>query len=64
MTMRKRRERQDTVEAAIETALQPGHFIRYGAGWEVVSRLEQVAGKIDKLAGRDAGRAARLSACS
>ncbi len=60
--MRKRRvpSRQDAVEAAIETALQPGRFVRYGACWDFVSGLEQVAGGIEKLARSDGGRAARL----
>jgi len=60
--MRKRRlvKRQDTLEAAIETALQPGRFIRYGAGWDFVSGLEGVAGEIEKLARSNAARAVRL----
>ena len=37
----RRPTRTDPLEHEVETALQPGHFIKYGAGW---SRASSVAG--------------------
>jgi hypothetical protein len=41
-------------------ALRPGQFIRYGASWNFISGLEDVAGQIGKLMREDAERAMRL----
>jgi hypothetical protein len=48
------------VEGAIETALEPGRFISYKAGWPFVSGLEAVAARIEKLARTSPGRAVTL----
>ena len=52
--------RRDSLEAAIEAALQPGRFIAYRAGWDFVSILEEVAGQLDALVRTDARRAVSL----
>ena len=39
----------DPIEQEIETALQPGSFIRYGAAWPFVEGLERVEKKIADL---------------
>ncbi len=44
----------------IEAALQPRQFIKYGAAWEFVSDLEEVARQIDKLVQSEAARAVQL----
>ena len=54
--------RRDPLEAAIEVALQPGRFIAYGAAWDFVSSLEEVAGRLETLVGTDAKRAVVLYA--
>jgi hypothetical protein len=59
MTRRKSRQR-DSLEAAIEAALQPGRFISHGAGWAFVSSLEEVAAQLEKLVRTDPERAAGL----
>ncbi len=46
---RRRPRRRDPLEAAIEVALQPGRFIAYGAGWDFVSSLEEVAAQLEQL---------------
>jgi hypothetical protein len=59
--MTKRRgPRQDALEAAIEAALRPGHFIGYRADWDFVADLEAVAGRIEALLPAEAARAAGL----
>ncbi len=59
MTTRRPR-RRDPLEVAIEVALQPGRFIAYGAGWDFVSSLEEVAGQLEKLVRTDPKRAVGL----
>lgn len=61
MTNRRTKPR-DSLEATIAAALEPGRFINYHAGWNFVSRLEEVAGAVERLIGSDAERAARLYA--
>ena len=60
MMTRRRPQRRDPLEAAIETALQPGRFIAYGAGWDFVSSLEGVAAQLERLVRADPGRAVSL----
>ena len=50
MMAKRRPVRQDPLEAAIETALRPGQFIDYRAGWDFVSELGEIAAQIDQLA--------------
>ncbi len=50
----------DPLERAIETALQPGRFVSYGASHRFVSDLEEVASEIEKVVRVDGARAARL----
>jgi hypothetical protein len=59
MTTRRPR-RRDPLEVAIEVALQPRRFIAYGAGWDFVSSLEEVAGQLEKLVRTDPKRAVGL----
>jgi hypothetical protein len=60
-TMTKRKSPQrDPLEAAIEAALQPGRFISYGAGWNFVSSLEELAAQLEKRVRTDPERAAGL----
>lgn len=49
--MTTRREKKETapLEQEIEAALQPGNFIKYGAGWAFVEGLERVEEEIAKL---------------
>ncbi len=58
--MRRRARRGDALEAAIESAIEPGRFVTYGASWEFVSGLEVVAARVGKLVASDPKRAARL----
>ena len=58
--MTRRATRGDMLEAAIESALEPGRFIKYGAEWDFVSGLEEVAAKIAKLVAVEPERAVRL----
>lgn len=58
--MKRRASPGDALEAAIESALEPGRFIKYGAGWDFVSGLEEVAKQIAKLVAHDPERAVRL----
>ncbi len=57
---RRRGQQREPLEAAIEAALRPGQFVKYGAGWDFVSDLEAVAGEVEKLAGSDPARAVRV----
>ena len=57
---RRRPQPRDPLEAAVEAALQPGRFIAYRAGSDFVSRLEEVAGQIEKLVRTDPERAGNL----
>ncbi|MBI2931112.1 MAG: hypothetical protein HYY16_05635 [Planctomycetes bacterium] len=50
----------DSLERAIESALQPGGFISYNASHGFVSSLEEVASEIEKIVRADGTRAARL----
>jgi hypothetical protein len=43
-------EQGDSIERAIESALELGRFVSYGAAHDFVSDLENVAGNIEKLA--------------
>ena len=59
--MPKRREKKtDPLEQEIETALQPGYFIKYGAGWSFVEGLERVEEEVAKLVRSAPARAAAL----
>jgi hypothetical protein len=58
--MKRRASPGDALEAAIESALEPGRLIKYGAGWDFVSGLEEVAKQIAKLVAHDPERAVRL----
>jgi tetratricopeptide (TPR) repeat protein len=51
---------QDPLESAIEAALAPGTFVRYGGSWDFVAGLEESAAAIEKLVAKDAARAVRL----
>jgi len=42
-------KRTTRLEQAIETALEPGHFIDYKAGWDFVRRVEEVAAEVKGL---------------
>jgi tetratricopeptide (TPR) repeat protein len=55
-----RPRRPDPLEDAIEAALDPGRFIRYGAGWSFVDGLEQVEERIAKLVRGAPARAVTL----
>jgi len=57
---RRRGQLREPLEAAIEAALRPGQFVKYGAGWDFVSDLEAVAGEVEKLVGSDPARAVRV----
>ena len=56
----RRPKRPDPLEHAIEAALEPGQFIRYGAGWSFVDGLEQVEQRIAKLVRGAPARAVAL----
>jgi uncharacterized protein DUF6880 len=59
--MPKRREKKTRpLEQEIETALQPGYFIKYGSGWEFVEGLERVEEEVAKLVRSAPARAAAL----
>src|SRR4030042_1850761 len=58
--MSRRKDKEDLVRA-IEAALRPGEFIRYGESWDFVTDLEEVKKRLDKLlAGGQAGLACDL----
>ena len=59
MTRRTPRQR-DSLEAAIEIALQPGRFIADRAGRDFVSSLEPVVGELEKIMGVTPERAVGL----
>lgn len=44
-----KRKRVDPIEDTIETALRPGDFIGYNAGWSFVADLEEVKKQIEKV---------------
>src|SRR5436309_103062 len=50
----------DLIEQEIEAALQPGAFIKYGAGWPFVEGLERVEKKIAELVRKAPARAVAL----
>jgi uncharacterized protein DUF6880 len=52
--------RPDPMEQAVEAALLPGQFVRYGAGWTFVQGLEDVASRIESLVGTASARAVAL----
>lgn len=54
------RRRRDSLESAIENALEPGHFIEYRAAWPFVERLEEVEEELENLVHSDPLRAAAL----
>jgi len=56
----KRTSRGDEFETVMERALEPGHFIKYGAGWDFVAGLRTVAARVGELVASDPERAARL----
>lgn len=45
----RRATKTDSLEQEIEAALQPGHFIRHGAGWSFVDGLDRIEEKLAKL---------------
>lgn len=57
---RKRRARIDPLERAIETALAPGRFVSYNAGFEFVQELGQVEQELQQLIPTEPTRAAAL----
>jgi len=57
---RKRRPQGDPIEQEMESALNPGAFIAYGACFSFVSDLGEIAAKIAELVGSDPARAATL----
>jgi len=57
---RQRPTHRDALETAIESALEPGHFVGYGAGADFVSGLEEVAAKIGRLLESNPDRAVLL----
>jgi hypothetical protein len=58
----RRPTKADPVEQEIEAALQPGCFIKYGAGWSFVEGLDGVEDKIAKLVRSAPARAVALYA--
>ena len=54
------RRRRDPIESAIESALQPGHFISWDQERAFVAGLEAVGSDIAALADNDPVLAARL----
>lgn len=54
------RSRTDPTEREIEFALQPGVFIGYSEGFPFVTKLQEVAAKIQKLVATEPGRAVGL----
>ncbi len=57
---RHRPRKMDPLEQEIEAALQPGYFIKFGAGWAFVEGLDRVEGKIADLVSSEPGRAVAL----
>jgi hypothetical protein len=55
-----RRAAHDPIEAAIETALRPGEFINYNAGWSFVDTLHGPKRAIEEMVKADPSRAVRL----
>jgi hypothetical protein len=55
---RKPRRGPDSMERAIEAALQPGRFISYGASGSFVSDLVEVGSQVERLLSADSVRAA------
>ncbi len=55
-----RRTKTDLLEEEIEAALQPGCFIKYGAGWSFVEGLDRVEDKIARLVRSAPARAVAL----
>jgi tetratricopeptide (TPR) repeat protein len=53
-------DQRDPIERAIESALELGRFVSYGAAHDFVSDLEDVAGDIEKLVSSEPGRAVGL----
>jgi len=60
VTSTRRAKRGDALEVTIESALEPGRFITYRAGWDFPLALEEVAAQIRKLVAQDPERAIRL----
>jgi hypothetical protein len=56
----RRPTKMDPFEQEIEAALQPGYFIKYGAGWPFVEGLDRVEDKIAKLVPSAPARAIAL----
>ena len=56
----RRPTKADPLEHEIESALQPGYFIKYGAGWSFVEGLDRVEEKIAKLVCGSPARAVAL----
>ncbi len=56
----RRPPKMDPLEKEIEAALQPGYFIKYGAGWPFVEGLDLVEDKISKLVPSAPARAVAL----
>lgn len=46
----------DPLEQEIEAALQPGYFIKYGAGWSFVEGLDRVEDMIGRASKPASGR--------
>ena len=60
MKPKRRATKTDPLEQEIEAALQPGSFIKYGAGWPFVEGLDRVEGKIARLVRSAPARAVAL----
>lgn len=56
----RREKKTDVLEREIEAALQPGCFIKCGAGWAFVEGLERVEKEVAKLVRSAPARAAAL----
>jgi hypothetical protein len=60
-TMAKRRaEYRDPMDSVMESALQPGRFIRWNEGFSFVSGLRHLESEIERLAASDPARAVTL----
>jgi len=60
MKPKRRATKTDPLEQEIEAALQPGSFIKYGAGWSFVEGLDRVEEKIARLVGSAPAHAVAL----
>jgi hypothetical protein len=57
---KRRAQRRDPMDSIIESALQPGRFIRWNEGLSFVSGLRHLEGEIAKVVSADPARAVTL----